>query len=506
MRRALVAACAMVLPLAAGLSALPAAAQTLKIGLREDPDILDPATGGSYVGRIVFAGMCDKLFDYNTKLEIVPQLATSYEYKDPTHLIIHLRKGVTFQDGEKFDANSVKYTLIRDKTMKRSLRKGQLNLLKQIEVINPLTVELILSAPDSPLVAQLAGRPGIIVAPEVAKKEGAKFGLHPVCAGPFSFVNRVPEQKIVLKRYPGYWDESAIHFDRLVYIPLVSAAVRLANLQSGAIDLDEHVIPTNVPTVKKDPKLKMAIKWSPGYEGITFNVGRGPKAKSPIGESADLREAFNRSINRKALIQVVYDGLYTPIAQANPPGSPFNVPSIKPLPRNISLARKLVAKSGYKPPVTVDMIVPNSPALLQAAQVIQAMVRPAGFNLKLEAMEFASSLARGHAGDFQVYMIGWSGRADADSNMYSFLYTGRGFNFGGYSDPTVDKLLNEARDYTSVAKRNAIYEKVWLQVRTTTPLIYLWALKNTVGMQKNLMGFRQVPDGIIRVQGMHLAK
>ena len=505
MRRTLFAAAVTALALL-GVAPRLAMAQTLKIGLREDPDILDPTLGGSYDGRIVFAGMCDKLFDYNVKLQIVPQLATSYEYKDPTHLVLHLRSGVTFQDGEKFDAAAVKYTLMRDLTMKGSLRKGQVNAISSINIIDPLTVELVLKQPDSPLLAQLAGRPGIMVAPKVAEKEGARFGLHPVCAGPFTMVKRVPEQEIVMDRYPGYWDAKSIHFNQLIYVPIVNSEVRLANLQSGAVNMVEYIVPTDVPAVKKDPKLKLAMSWSPGYEGITFNTGHGQMAKSPIGESADLRRAFDISIDRTALIKVVYNGLFTPIAQANPPGSPFYIPSITPPKRNIAEAKKLVAESGFKPPVTVTMIVPNSPDLLQAAQVIQAMVKPAGFDLKIQAMEFASSLAAGHAGDFQAYFIGWSGRADADGNMYPFLHTGGGFNWGGYSDPVTDKLLDEARLYTSVAQRNAVYEKVWLQVRKQTPLIYLWALEDIVGMQKNVMGFRQVPDGIIRPQGMYLAK
>ncbi|MDA8051670.1 MAG: ABC transporter substrate-binding protein [Rhodospirillales bacterium] len=506
MRKSLFAAGLTAMMLAVSAAPRPAAAQTLKIALREDADILDPTLGGSYVGRIVFAGMCDKLFDYNVKLQIVPQLATGYEYKDPTHLILHLRPGVIFQDGEKFDAAAVKYTLMRDLTMKGSLRKGQINSIQSINIIDPLTLELVLKQPDSPLLAQLAGRPGIMVAPKVAEKEGRKFGLHPVCAGPFTFVRRVPQQEIVLHRFPGYWNAKAIHFDRLVYVPIVNSAVRLANLQAGSVNMVEYILPTDVPAVQKDPKLKLAMSWSPGYEGITFNTGKGPKAKSPIGESADLRRAFELAIDRTALIKVVYNGLYTPIAQANPPGSPFYIPSIQPPKRNIPEARKLVAASGFKPPIDVTLMTPNSPDLLQAAQVIQAMVKPAGFNLKIQAMEFASSLAAGHAGDFQAYFIGWSGRADADGNLYSFLHTGYGFNFGGYSNPIVDKLLDQARLHTNIATRNAIYKKMWIQVRKDTPLIYLWALKNIVGMQKNVMGFRQVPDGIIRVQGMYLAK
>src|SRR6476469_4328082 len=81
----------------------------LHVGLREDPDRLDPTLGSSYVGRIVFAGLCDKLFDVDAKLNIISVLATGYEWTDPTHLVVHIRSGVQFQDGEKLDAEAVKY-------------------------------------------------------------------------------------------------------------------------------------------------------------------------------------------------------------------------------------------------------------------------------------------------------------------------------------------------------------------------------------------------------------
>src|SRR5580704_8426843 len=98
----------------AAFAVTQASAQTLHVGLRQDPDLLDPTLGSSYVGRIVFSGLCDKLFDIDTKLNIVPVLATGYEWKDPTHLIIRIRDGVQFQDGEKLDADAVKYKLMRD--------------------------------------------------------------------------------------------------------------------------------------------------------------------------------------------------------------------------------------------------------------------------------------------------------------------------------------------------------------------------------------------------------
>ena len=479
---------------------------TLRIGLREDPDILDPTIGGSYVGRIVFAGMCDKLFDYDTKLNIVPQLATGYEYKDPTHLILHLRSGVLFQDGEKLDAAAVKYSLERHLTMPRSLRKGQINAIQSINVVDPLTVELVLHQPNSALLAQLAGRPGIMVAPEVAQKEGADFGLHPVCAGPFRFVERIPQQKIILERFKRYWNAGAIHFDKVEYIPIVNSAVRLANLQAGALDLVEFIVPTDVAAVEKDPKLGIVMDTSLAYNGITFNTGNGPQSKTAIGSNATLRRAFELAISRDALNHVVYNDLYTPVAQANPPSSKFHIASVTPPKRDIKAAQALVAESGVKPPIPVALLVPNSPDLLQAAQVIQAMVQSAGFNVTIQAMEFASSLAAGRAGNFQAYLIGWSGRADADGNLYSFLHSDTGFNFGKYANPEVDALLDQARLADTLEARRAVYAKLLTIQRQDMPIIYLWSPKNIVGLQKTVQGFRQVPDGIIRLQGMSFSQ
>src|ERR1700756_4003147 len=133
-----------------------AAAQTLRFGLAEDPDILDPTLARTFVGRIVFAALCDKLVDINEKLEIVPQLATSYQWSaDNKALTIKLRQGVTVHDGEKLDAATVKFNIERHKSMPGSNRKGELAPVARVDVIDPATVRLNLSAPFSPLLAQL---------------------------------------------------------------------------------------------------------------------------------------------------------------------------------------------------------------------------------------------------------------------------------------------------------------------------------------------------------------
>ncbi len=491
--------------LATGSLIASAQAQTLHIGLRQDPDLLDPTLGSSYVGRIVYAGMCDKLFDLDTKLNIIPQLATGYSYQDPTHLVITLRPGVTFHDGEKLDAEAVRYKLNRDLTAKGSMRAGEVNAIQSIEVIDPLTVRLVLKAPNAPLLAQLTDRAGIMISPKATEAAGADFGLHPVCAGPFSFVERVAQDHITLKRFPGYWNPSAYHFDQVVYHSIVNSAVRLANLQAGSLDLVEYVLPTDIAAIKKDPNLQLAMTDSLAYTGITFNTGNSAAANTISGQNGLVRQAFELAIDKQALVDVVFNGVFAPTAQANPPTSPMYVPEIVSPKRDIARAQALLKQAGVTLPVPIVLTATNEPDSQQAAEVIQSMAREAGFDVKIRTMEFAASLQAGYAGNFEAYLIGWSGRSDADGNMWQMLHTGGTFNYGHYSRPEVDALLDDARVYTDTSRRREIYARVWQQERIDMPLVYLWNPKNIVGMRKALTGFQQVPDGLIRLRGMAIA-
>lgn len=498
MRRLLMTACVVV-----ALSHV-AAAQTLRIALREDPDILDPTLARSYVGRIVFAGLCDKLFDINEKLQIVPQLATGYEWADPKTLVIHLRKGVTFQDGTPMDAAAVKYSLERHLTMPGSFRRSEISQMDHVDVVNPLTVRVVLKSPSAPFLAQLTDRAGMIVSEKAAEAEGKNFGAHPVCSGPFKFAERVANDHITLDRYPGYWDAASIHFDKVVYQSITQTSVRLANLEAGATDLVEQIIPTDVDAVKKDPKLRIVTSNGLGYQGITVNLANGPRSKTPIGQNALVRQAFDLAIDRQALVQVVYNGLYKPTVEGIPSDLPYYAPIPVPA-RDVAAARALLKKAGVTLPVKVTMNVPNSPDVMQAAEVIQSMVSEAGFDLKINAMEFAASLAAEASGDFETYLIGWSGRSDPDGNLYAFLHTGGGENNGDYSNKIVDTALDEARSASTVQARAALYAKVFAEERKDLPIIYLWQPENIVGMTAKLTGFRAVPDGMIRLQGLSLA-
>jgi peptide/nickel transport system substrate-binding protein len=500
MRRLLLVACFTAAALAS------AQAQTLRIALREDADILDPTLARTYVGRIVFAGLCDKLFDINEHLQIVPQLATGYEWTDPTTLLIQLRRGVLFQDGEKMDAAAVKYSLDRHLTMPGSFRRGEISVIDHVDVVDPQTVRLGLKSPSGAFLTQLTDRAGMIVAPKAAEQEGKNFGLHPVCAGPFSFAERVPQDHVTLQRFPQYWDAKDIHFDKVIYQVVVDSSARLANLKAGAIDLAEYVVPTDAAAVKADPKLRLVVSDSLGYFGITNNLANGTAADNPYGRSALVRQAFSLAIDRNALVNVVFNGMNTPTMQAVPMSSPFYDPNLKVPARNVAKAKELLGQAGVKLPVPVELMVANNPDTEQAAEVIQSMASEAGFDVKIRATEFATTLTLSEQGDYQALMIGWSGRADIDGNVYAFLHTHQAQNVSGYVNPAVDKLLTEGRDMIDLSNRKALYDQIWAQEAKDLPITYLWTPRNIVGMSAKLQGFRSVPDGMVRLQGLEMSK
>ena len=147
--RAALAAAALLVPALAQ-------AQNLRIGLREDPDILDPTLSRTSVGRIVYMALCDKLFDINERLEVVPQLATGYRWESPTQLLITLRQGVRFHDGEPMDAEAVRYSMNRHQTMQGSYRRSEIGELDRVEVVDPHTIRLHTQAPHPLMPLDLA--------------------------------------------------------------------------------------------------------------------------------------------------------------------------------------------------------------------------------------------------------------------------------------------------------------------------------------------------------------
>ncbi len=480
-------------------------AQTLRIGLAEDPDSLDPTAARTFVGRIVFSALCDKLFDLDEKLNIVPMLATSYEWSaDSKALTLKLRPGVTFHDGEKLDAAAVKFNLERHKNLPGSSRRAELAPVASVDVVDPQTVRLNLSAPAAPLLAVLTDRAGMMVSPKAAQAAGDKFAAKPVCSGPFRFVERVAQDRIVLERYPGYWNKGEIHFERVVYLPIVDATVRLANLRAGQLDMIERMAPSDVPALKSDSRFRIAKIVELGYQAIYFNVGKSDLAqKNPAGRDPRVREAFELSLDRQGIVQVAMDGEAEAGNQWVAPNNRYYAKKF-PIPkRDLAKARALLKEAGV-PNATVSLMTPTNSDQQRLGQVVQAMAKEAGFDVKIQSTEFATSLNAADKGQYEAYVLAWSGRADPDGNLQSHLGCGAPLNYSGYCNKEVDKEINDGRAEGDPAKRARIYEGVAAQVLKDRPIVYLYHRHWLWAYSAKLSGFRTVPDGMIRVQGMKL--
>jgi len=492
---------------AAAVAALlvgPAAAQTLRIGLAEDPDALDPDQARTFVGRIVFAGLCDKLIDYDVKLAFQPQLATAWKWSDDNKAITFtLRQGVKFHDGEPFDAEAVKYNIERKLTLPESRRKSEINEITGVDVIDPHTVRLNLSKPSAPLLAQLADRAGMMISPKAAKSAGTAFANNPVCAGPYKFVERIAQDRIVIERFPGYWNKDAYAFERVIYQPITDATVRLANLQAGSLDLIERLAPTDVEVARKDRRLKLAEITGLAYLGIDVNVANGARSKTPIGQDPRIREALELSIDREALNQVVFNGAFLAGNQPVPPENPYYAAAVPMPKRDVAKAKALLAAAGQPNP-TIEMMVPNQSEDQAVSQVVQSMAAEAGFSIKLSVVEFATSLQEQTKGNYETFMIGWSGRVDPDGNIYNFHHSKGSLNYTKVNIPELDTLLDDARATLDVAQRAKLYEQAAQIYLKNREILYLYHRKWLFGMSTKLQGFAPNPDGLIRLSGLKL--
>ena len=455
--------------------------------------------------------MCEKLYEIDENLRIFPQLAADM----PTigdggkTVTIKLRPGVKFNDGTPMNAESVRYSLDRHLNMKGSNRRSELESVNSIDVVDPLTVRLRLKTPFSPLVAILADRSGMPVSPTAANKLGDKFGTAPVCVGPWQFVERISQDRIVLERSPHYFDKAAAKFDRLIFRIIPDDNVRLANLRSGDIDVMHLVGPTDAANLRKEGKFEVSSVTGIGYSGLTINLrnknGKPPAPAgdlgTPLANDPRVREALELSLDREALVQVVYDGQYTPGCTPIAPISPFFDKSRKCPTRDVARAKKLMADAGLASGYSFEMVVVNNPQQRRVGEVIQQMAKDAGFTITLRPQEFASALNDNDAGKHQAFLIGWSGRVDPDGNIHQIQACKGTLNATLACDEKIDALLDKAREVSDVNQRRALYREAIDLLTARRNIIYIYHPHYIAAHARNLKGYKAVPDGLMRVKG-----
>ena len=495
------AACVLALGVVAALPTGAAAqTSTLRIGLQEDPDMLDPHRARTFVGRIVFKGLCDKLFDASPDLQLVPRLATEWGFSaDGLTATIKLRAGVKFHDGTPFDATAAKANLERARTLPESLRRSELATIDSVDVVDPLTIAIRLKQRDATLLSQLADRAGMMLSPATFAGD---VGARPVCTGPYRFVERVQNDRIVLDRFADHWEAANYSFDRIIYRSIPDTTVRLANLRSGELDMLERLAATDVKSAQADRSLRVLFTPGLGYQGMTINHANGELANTPFGKDKRVRQAFSWAIDRAVINQVVFENTHPPTVQAFPPSSPYYRKDLVVPPRDVAKARALLREAGVTAPLKLEMMITNNPVDAQLGQVVQAMVQEAGFDVSLRSMEFASQLRDQQQGKFQLSRVGWSGRIDPDGNIHPFWPSRGGQNDGKYSNPTIDKLLTDARAVYDQAERKKLYDEAQTIAQDEIPVLYLYNQPWFYATSARISGFQLHPDGMIRLGGL----
>ena len=287
-----------------------------------------------------------------------------------------------FHDGETLDAEAAKFSIERHMTMQGSFRKPELAAVDHVEVVDPLTIKLVLKTPFSPLIAQLTDRAGMMVSPKAAKEAGDKFGLLPVCAGPYKFVERVQQDRIVVEKFADYWDKDRLHIDRITYLPIVDATVRLANLKSGGLDLIERLNATDIKAVKDDRSLKLSelpdlsIEASPSISRTAIRR-RTRSARTP----KCVRRSISRSTARRS-IRSFSTASSCPAISGSARTNAYYQQSVPVPKRDVARAKALIKEAGVQTPIVVDFMVPQGAENKAVSEVVQAMAAEAGFDLK----------------------------------------------------------------------------------------------------------------------------
>jgi len=500
---------------AAATSASPPALKsggTLTIGLASDPDALDPTLARTFVGRIVFMHMCQKLYDIDAKLNIIPQLAAAMPNfsANKKTITIKLRTGVKFNDGTPFNAAAVKQSLDRHKTLPRSTRASELAPVASIDTQGNNTVILHLNNRYAPITAQLADRAGMIMSPKAMNELGDKFATAPVCVGPFMYKERVAGDHITLVKSPYFYDKKKVHFDTIIFRIIVDSSARSQNLRSHDIDVEDTIPSTELQGIMHDSTLRVIKSTSIGYQGITINIGNKnglnkgyENLGTPFAKSADLRRAFELALDRNMINKLVFGGTQKPSCFPFPAASPYAA-ATKGIPchltAQLNAAKAAFKKSGTAGTVDLHLMIGTDAVQQRLGQVIQSQEKAVGFNMILDPTEFTTSLNREDAGKYETFQIGWSGRVDPDGNFYQFVNSKGSQNDSGYVNAAVDRATNQARAILKQDRRISHYHAALVQVLKDLPLIYLYNPINRFGVSKKVGGVQIFGDGLIRAQ------
>jgi peptide/nickel transport system substrate-binding protein len=466
----------------------------LRVTLTASPRDLDPRIGGDEVSQRIQQLVFSSLFVLDAQLRVVPDVAESLESPDPLTYIVHLRRGVTFQDGAPFTAADVVYTYrsFLDPGF-ISAKRGAYRSVTAIDAIDPYTVRFRLKEPFGSFPVQLVL--GIV-------KNGAKdVSTHPVGTGPYAFVRAIADDRIVLARYEGYF-RGAANNPGLVLKVVPDDTMRGLELRKGTIDfVVNDISPDIVRDLEKSGHVRVTSGPGCDYAYVAFNM------RDPILANVRVRQALAYAVDRQAIVDYLRRGLATPAAGMLPRVSWAYDATLPEYLHDPARAKALLDAAGYpdpdgdgpRPRFTLTLKSSNVEFTRLQCAVLQQNWKQIGVEVNLRSYEQATFLTDIGRGNFQLATSQWAGGALADPDILRRVFASTqqppvGFNRGHFQDPQVDALIERATRSTDDAERRALYGQVQARIAEQVPYISLWHKTNVVVAQPNIEGVTVSPS------------
>lgn len=470
------------------------------IGLSSDPQSWDPIDtfllDWSTVATSVFEGLVERTLD----LELVPGLAESWEYEDDKTLVFKLREGVEFHNGEPFNAEAVKFTF--DRLLGEEGQKGpqysNYTSIDSVEVNDEYTVTMKLKSADPVLLTKLAGYGAVIVPPTyVQENSDDVFNNNPVGTGPFKMVEYKRDQEIVLEKNESYWKDGLPKLDKVTFKIIPEASTRLAELQTGNIDIMKRVEVAQAETVKDSSFLELKEVGTPTVFSLRFDT-----AKAPL-DDVKVRQAINYAIDKETIISEILGGYGKPISTFQSDLSFGNNPDLKPYPYDPQKAKDLLEEAGVEEGTTMDVFIPgNDGNFKEIVQAVAFYLEEVGLQLNINSVDnttlISDLIPKGEAG--HMYRQGWGGwTLDYDNTAYLMYHEGEQWN-PSFKNEKVEELLAAQRATVDQDERQAIFMELTELLYELAPEVNLYQSVDLYAANKRVQNFQPPHEDRMRLE------
>lgn len=484
---------------------------TLTVALMAEPDglnmILTPAAASF---QIVMYNITEPLLRYTADRRIEPLLATSYEVTEEgekTYYTFHLRSGVVFHNGAKFTANDVKYTfdtLLDPKTA--SPNASLFSFVKEVDVIDSLTVRFITQGAGAPLIGYLASAKGTGIIPQGSDMDALR--THPIGTGPFKFSEWAPGDHITLVKNSDYWQAGVPYLDKVICRFVPDQAASLVALRTGDIDLVDRMVGENALQIENDPALKVISGPQNLVQILAMNDSRPPF------DNVLVRRAICYAINRDEIIAAtdLKPEWGSPVGSHMTPLSPYYVDLVGRYPYDPDKARALLALAGYPDGFKTTIYLPQPYQFhIRTGQIIADELRQVGIDCKLQILEWGQWLDRVYKQwDYDMTVIAHDVSIEPAANFTKGFEQvqkdGSSAYYWQYTNKYLRDLLTRGRETNDFNERRTIYAMVQTLISDDAVMAWIQVPHQLEGMNAKLMGYHILPLYVLDLGSIYWEK